>query len=185
MSPRRTQIHSAYRLKKFIDPQMSKFNSEKHIEKNTAADPLRSEKEENCEEAKSLEAGAQSTKAAAAKSIKQRVTRERSKQLLFKKQEAQAISSINTLMIPEDEKLKLKIIALKIFHSVQLSPSEWHYWEKFSNSEKSFLLTGDTANTLDFTQYHKCYNQVTPQPLEQHLPAQHQNPIGWCARRRF
>ncbi len=81
-------------------------------------------------------------------------------------------------MIPEDEKLKLKLIALKIFHSVQLSPSEWQYWEKFSYSEKSFLLTGDTANTLDFTQYHKCYNQVTPQPLEQHLPAQHHIPSG-------
>jgi hypothetical protein len=56
---------------------MSKFNSEKQIEKNTVADPHRSEEEETMAEA-------HSTKAAAVKSIEQRVTSNRIHSCLLK-----------------------------------------------------------------------------------------------------
>jgi hypothetical protein len=68
-----------------------------------------------------------------------------------KEQAAQAIAVINNLIIPNLEKLKLKTIAKKIYQSIQLTKEETLFWNLFSNSEKSYILTGDTAQTLDFT----------------------------------
>jgi hypothetical protein len=58
--------------------------------------------------------------------------------------------TINNLIIPDTEKLKLKTITRKIYQSIQLTEEETLFWNSFPNSEKSHLLTGDTAQTLDF-----------------------------------
>ena len=40
ISPKRTQIHSAYRLKKFVDPKSSKFlNEERQKKESTESQP--------------------------------------------------------------------------------------------------------------------------------------------------
>jgi hypothetical protein len=44
--------------------------------------------------------------------------------MLMKKQCSQAIAAINDLIIPEMEKLKLEIIANKIYHSVSLTQED-------------------------------------------------------------
>jgi hypothetical protein len=59
------------------------------------------------------------------------------------KQSSQAIATIENLIIPELERLKLKTIANKIHHSVSLSWEENICKNSFSNSEKSYILTGD------------------------------------------
>jgi hypothetical protein len=47
----------------------------------------------------------------------------------------------------------LKTIADKILQSVPLSQSKNIFWNSFSNSEKSHILTGDSQCSLDFTLY--------------------------------
>ena len=64
---------------------------------------------------------------------------------LLKEKSFQAIVSINDLIIPE------KKIANTIYHSVKLSQGEKNHWNSFSNSEKHYLLTGDSQIMLDFT----------------------------------
>ena len=54
---------------------------------------------------------------------------------LIKEHSAQSIVTINNLIIPENEKFKLKSIAFKIRHSVQLMQEENKYWNNFPNSE--------------------------------------------------
>ncbi len=71
------------------------------------------------------------------------------------KQAAQAIAVINNLIIPDSEKYKLKKITKKIYQSFQLTKEETLFWNSFLNSEKSYILTDDTSQTLDFTEYQK------------------------------
>jgi hypothetical protein len=40
-----------------------------------------------------------------------------------------------------------------------------YIWKISQIVEQSFLLTNDPATSLDFTQYHKCYYQVTHSPV--------------------
>ena len=70
-----------------------------------------------------------------------------------REQAAQAIAVINNLIILDSEKLKLKTIAKKIYQSIQLTIEETSFWNSFFSSEKSYILTGDSAHTLDFTKY--------------------------------
>jgi hypothetical protein len=99
-SPRKTQIHYVYTIKKFVDPEMSKFESKNKFQR-TLPQSQPEIKRRGVLKNLVLIAAMHSTKDAAAKSIEQRVTRQRNKHLLTKKQEMQAINSINTLMIPE------------------------------------------------------------------------------------
>jgi hypothetical protein len=48
-----------------------------------------------------------------------------------------------------------KTIAKKIYQSIQLTKNETSFWNSFPNSEKSYSLTHNTAQTLDFTEYQK------------------------------
>jgi hypothetical protein len=74
---------------------------------------------------------------------------------LKKRQAAQAFAVINDLIIPSSEKLKLKTIAKKLYQSVKLTQEETSFWNSYSNIEKSYILTGDTAQSLDFTEYQR------------------------------
>jgi hypothetical protein len=49
----------------------------------------------------------------------------------------------------------LKTITKKIYRSIQLTQEETSFWNSFPNSEKSYILTGDTAQSIDFTKYQK------------------------------
>ncbi len=71
------------------------------------------------------------------------------------KQAAQAIVIINSLIIPDSEKYLLKTIAKKIYQSIKLTSEDALFWNSSPNSEKSYILTGDSAQTLDFTEYQK------------------------------
>jgi lipopolysaccharide export LptBFGC system permease protein LptF len=51
------------------------------------------------------------------------------------KQAAQAIAVINNLIIPDSEKYKLKMIAKKIYQSIQPTKEETSFWNSFPNSE--------------------------------------------------
>jgi hypothetical protein len=62
--------------------------------------------------------------------------------------------------------LKLKLIAKKIYQSIKLTQKETMFWNSFSNSEKSYILTGDTAQSLDFTEYQRTGFSVEPQPQD-------------------
>jgi hypothetical protein len=86
--------------------------------------------------------------------IEQRITRSMSNKLK-ERHTTQAIAVINNLIIPSSEKLKLQTIAKKLYQSVKLSQEETSFWNSFSNSEKSYILTGDSAQTLEFTEYQK------------------------------
>jgi hypothetical protein len=108
ISPKRAQVHSAYRLKKFIDPKLSKFwNKDKQKQERAEdqktefnpSDNSQGQKESN-EEIKAR--------------IEQRITRSMSNKLK-ERQAAQAIKVINNLIIPSSEKLKLKTIAKKLY----------------------------------------------------------------------
>jgi hypothetical protein len=81
--------------------------------------------------------------------IEKRITRSMANQ--NKQQTEQAIAVINNLIIPNSEKLKLKTIAKKIYQFIQLTKEEASFWNSFPNTDKSYILTGDTAHTLDFT----------------------------------
>jgi hypothetical protein len=83
--------------------------------------------------------------------IEQRITRSTANRK--QKQAAQAVAIINNLSIPDSEKLKLKMITKKIYQSIQLTEEETLFWNYFPNSEKSYLLNGDTAQTFEFTEY--------------------------------
>jgi hypothetical protein len=90
-----------------------------------------------------------------------------------KEQAAQAIAVINNLIIPGSEKLKLKTIAQKIYQSIQLTLAETSFWNSFSNSEKSYILTGNSAHTLDFTECQSTGFCGEQQPEE--IPEQEEN----------
>jgi hypothetical protein len=90
--------------------------------------------------------------------------------------EAVSINAINSLIIPEADRYKLTAIAIKLHQSIQLTQSEKNYWNNFSKEEKSFIITGDAQQTLDFTQYQQGYyssdywNFVAPQLQPVHNP---------------
>ena len=64
----------------------------------------------------------------------------------------QSINAINALIIPKTDRYKLTAIALKLYQSIHLTPSEKKYQNNFSNQEKAYTITGDSQQTLDFTQ---------------------------------
>ena len=92
--------------------------------------------------------------------IEKRITRSRTNKLLMEKQNSRSITAINNLIIPELTKLKLKTIANKLYHSVKLSREEQVFWNSFPNSEKSYILTGDSQISLDFTEYQDSGYQI-------------------------
>ena len=101
-------------------------------------------------------------------SIERRVTRSMKK--LISKEEV-SINAINALIIPEADRYKLTAIALKLHQSIKLTQSEKNYWQNFSKEEKSYIITGDSQHTLDFTQYQQGYfgedywNNLLPEQL--------------------
>ncbi len=64
------------------------------------------------------------------------------------KHAAQAIAIINNLIIPTSEKVKLQTIARKLYQSLKLTKEETTFWNSFSNSEKSYILTGVIQHNL-------------------------------------
>ncbi len=148
ISPRRKQVHSAYRLKKFIDPKLSKFlNEEKQKQERSDNQVTEFNPGNNSQFQKSSN---EKIKA----QIERRITRSMTNELK-ERQATQAIAVIENLIIPSSEKSKLKTIARKLYQSIQLSSEETSFWNSFSNTEKSYILTGDSAQTLDFTEYQK------------------------------
>ena len=110
-------------------------------------------------------------------STERRVTRSMKK--LISKEEV-SINAINALIIPEADRYKLTAIALKLHQSIALTQSEKKYWQNFSKEEKSYIITGDSQHTLDFTQYQQGYfsedywNYLLP---EQPLPQNPTHPV--------
>ena len=107
--------------------------------------------------------------------IEQRITRSMSKQLK-EKHAAQAIAIINNLIIPTSEKVKLQTIAKKLYQSLKLTQEETTFWNSFPNSEKSYILTGDSANSFDFTEYQKAGFSVNFLPQVEHEQLNWQEP---------
>ena len=164
ISSKRDQIHLAYRLKKFIDPKSSKFLDEAKKKKERAEsqatefNPCKLSQDQGSNLNEEIKYR-----------IEQRMTRSMTNQNK-EKQAAQAIAVINNLIIPDSEKYKLKTIAKKIYQSIQLTKEETSFWNSFPNSEKSYILTGDTAHALDFTEYQKsgfCSEHQLEEILEQ------------------
>jgi predicted ABC-class ATPase len=103
ISPKRTQIHSAYRLKKFIDPKASKFLNEENQKKERAKSQNMGFNRSNISQGqKEKDLSKEEIKA----QIEQRITRSMTNELK-EKQAAHAIAVINNLILPESEKLKL------------------------------------------------------------------------------
>ena len=48
-------------------------------------------------------------------------------------------------------------IALKLHQSIQFTQSEKEYWNNFTKEEKAYFITGDSQQTLNFTQYQPGY----------------------------
>ncbi len=164
ISPKRRQIHSAYRLKKFISPELSKFlNQEKlKLERSNSQST-----EFNSGNGSDIR---KTTNEEMKENIERRITRSMSDKLKTK-HVAQAIAIIKNLIIPTSEKMKLKTIAQKLYQSVKLTQEETSYWNSFSNSEKSYILTGDSEQSLDFTEYQKAGFSVNFLPqVEQEEP---------------
>ena len=68
-----------------------------------------------------------------------------------------SINAINCLIIPEADRYKLTAISLKLHQSIPLTQNEKQYWQNFSKEEKLYIITGDSQQTLDFTQYQEGY----------------------------
>jgi hypothetical protein len=161
ISPKRDQIHSAYRLKKFIDPKTSKFLNEEKRKKERAE----SQATELNPGKLSQNQGSNLNEEIKSR-IEQRITRSmanRNKE----KQAGQAIAVINNFIIPDSKKYKLKTIAKKIYQSIKLCKEEASFWNSFPNSEKSYILTRHSAQTLEFTKYQKSGY------CSEHLPAEY------------
>jgi hypothetical protein len=168
ISPKRVQIHSAYRLKKFIDPKSSRFlNEEKQKKERADNQNTKFNTGKYCKTQKEKLSN-EEIKAR----IEQRITRSMTNKMLIKEHSSQAISAINNLIIPEMEKLKLKTIANKIYHSITLTQEEKVFWNSFPNSEKSYILlaihkvlsilpnTKVLATLLETNYRKKCYLHI-------------------------
>ena len=150
----RAQIYNVCRLKKFINPENSKFKNENCINKHTV-EHSDTDTENSSENANSeVQIKHKKANELIKNSIERRVTRSM-KKLISK--EAVSINAINSLIIPEADRYKLTAIAIKLHQSIQLTQSEKNYWNNFSKEEKSFIITGDAQQTLDFTQYQQGY----------------------------
>jgi hypothetical protein len=102
ISPKRAQIHSAYRLKKFINPKLSNFLDQEKLKReraNTQSTEFNPSYSSQNQKIANEEIKAR---------IEQRITRSMSSKLK-EKHAAQAITIIN-LIIPTSEKLKLQTI---------------------------------------------------------------------------
>jgi transcription-repair coupling factor (superfamily II helicase) len=169
ISLKRADIHSAYRLKKFIDPKQSKFLDQEKLKSersNTQSTEFNPSQEPENKETSNEEIKAR---------IEQRITRSMSKQLK-EKHTAQAIAIINNLIIPTSEKVKLQTIAKKLYQSLKLTQEETTFWNSFPNSEKSYILTGDSAHSFDFTEYQKAGFSVNFLPQVEHEELNWQEP---------
>ena len=147
----RAQIYNACRLKKFTDPENSKFKNDSYIKKHTVESGTKLDYTQIADkEAPSN----RKTNELIKNAIERRVTRSMKK--LISKEEV-SINAINSLIIPEADRYKLTAIALKLHQSITLTESERNYWQNFSKEEKSYIITGDAQQTLDFTQYQQGY----------------------------
>ena len=102
ISPKRVQVHSAFRLKKFIDPNASKFLSEENLKKECA-------NTQNTELTKGQNFEVQKDKLSNEEikaRIERRITKSMTNKMLMKENSSQAIAAINNLIIPEMAKLK-------------------------------------------------------------------------------
>jgi hypothetical protein len=171
----RAQIYNVCRLKKFTDPENSKFKNDKNIKEHTV------EADDDMEERQIANKEVQSDKSRANELIKNSIERRvtRSMKKLISKEEV-SINAINALIIPEADRNKLTAIALKLHQSISLTQSEKQYWQNFSKEEKSYIITGDSQHTLDFTQYQEGYfssdywTYLGPEPQ---IPQQPTNPV--------
>ena len=162
----RAQIYNVCRLKRFIDPKSSKFKDDESIKRHTV-----NPNEQNDTHYPQIESEGPIEKHRANELIKNSIERRvtRSMKRLISKEEV-SISAINSLIIPEADRYKLTSIALKLHQSISLTQSEKNYWQNFSKEEKSYIITGDAQQTLDFTQYQQGYysgnywNLVIPEP---------------------
>jgi hypothetical protein len=152
----RAQIYNVCRLKKFINPENSKFKDENCIKKHTVehSDTDTENGSENAKLGSEVPIKNQTANELIKNSIERRVTRSM-KKLISK--EAVSINAINSLIIPETDRYKLTAIAIKLHQSIALTQSEKDYWKNFSKEEKSYIITGDSQLTLDFTQYQEGY----------------------------
>ena len=148
----RVQIYNVCRLKRFTDPENSKFKNDRNIRKHTVEDKSDTEKQQIAKN--EVQSDKHKANELIKNSIKRRVTRSM-KKLISK--EGVSINAINSLIIPEAGRYKLTAIALKLHQSIQLTQSEKQYWQNFSKEEKSYIITGDSQHTLDFTQYQEGY----------------------------
>ena len=160
---------------KFIDPANSKFLDDKIKQKeatNGEENEFITDRRRNEELERKNEKLKRDNLIKAA--IEKRITRSVTNKLM-KQHTPQAIAAINNFIIPEEEKVKLKSIAFKNFHSIQLSQEENIYWNSFSNSERAYLLTGDSQSPIDFTEHQSATYQFEEEYQLQdhhHVPAQ-------------
>jgi hypothetical protein len=150
----RAQIYNVCRLKKFIDPQNSKFKDEKCIRRHSVDHSDTKNSSESARTDSEVPIKKHTANELIKNSIERRVTRSMKK--LISKEEV-SINAINALLIPETDRYKLTAIALKLHQSITLTQSERNYWQNFSKEEKSYIITGDSQHTLDFTQYQQGY----------------------------
>ena len=114
----RAQIYNVCRLKKFTDPESSKFKNEKSIKEHTV-DENDTNDTENLQLKKSeVQIGKNRANELIKNSIEHRVTRSMRK--LTSKEEV-SINAINYLIIPEADRYKLTAIALKLHQSITLT----------------------------------------------------------------
>ena len=147
----RTQIYNVCRLKKFTNPESSKFHCDKSIKKHTV--------ESDGEiESKQIAKGEVTNKSKKANElIKDSIERRITRSMKLISREEQSINAINALIIPEADRYKLTAIALKLHQAIPLTTTEKQYWNNFTNQEKAYIITGDSQQTLDFTQYQEGY----------------------------
>ena len=105
ISPKRCQIHSAYRLKKFIDPAYSNFLDDKIKQRETTNgedNEFITDRQKNEQTEEKIEKLKRDNLIKAA--IEKRIMRSMTNKLM-KKHSSQAIATINNLIIPEEEKV--------------------------------------------------------------------------------
>ena len=188
ISPRRKAVHSVYRLKKFIDPENSKYLDEEKLQKHILPSDPNEEfsKLEKMQEKEEMLRNKAIQKDLIKNSIEKRVTRSMSKNETSNSklnQQQSAIFAIGNLIISDSEKLTLWMIVWKIHQYLPLSQEEHIYWNSFEPKERNFLLTGDEVfspeipqipnNLLKLTKnIEKVIHFQPNQPLNP-LPAEH------------
>ena len=118
----RAQIYNVCRLKKFADPEYSKFKNEESIKKHTVETSDKSDTQ-NSQNESEVQIKKSNANELIKNSIERRVTRSMRK--LISKEEV-SINAINSLIIPETDRYKLTSIALKLHQSIQLTQVKSH-----------------------------------------------------------